>query len=48
MWRILRPDAAGVLKDEKAQASLARYFAVMQDRKPAKFAIARRVSAQFS
>ena len=32
MRKILRPDAEAVLKDEKAQASLARYFAVMQDR----------------
>jgi putative pyruvate formate lyase activating enzyme len=48
MWRVLRPDAAAVLKDEKAQASLARYFAVMQNRTPAKFMIARRIPAQFS
>jgi putative pyruvate formate lyase activating enzyme len=48
MWKILRPDAAAVLKDEKAQASLARYFAVMQNRKPAKSMIARRIPAQFS
>jgi putative pyruvate formate lyase activating enzyme len=48
MWKILRPDAAAVLKNEKAQASLARYFAVMQNRKPAKFMIARRIPAQFS
>ncbi len=44
----LRPDAATVLKDEKARASLARYFAVMQDEKPAKFVIAKKLPAEFS
>ncbi len=44
----LRPDAATVLKDEKARASLARYFAVMRDEKPAKFVIAKKLPAEFS
>ena len=48
MWRIVRPDAAAVLKDKKAQTSLARYFAVMQDERPAKFMMARKLPAQFS
>jgi putative pyruvate formate lyase activating enzyme len=47
MWALLRPDAEAVLKDKKAQTSLARYFAVMQDRKPAKFTIARKLFAEF-
>jgi len=47
MWKFLRPDAATVLKDEKAQASLARYFAVVQDEKPAKFMIAKKLQAEF-
>ncbi len=48
MWAILRPDAAAVLKDKNARASLARYFAVMQNDKVAKFVIARKLVAQFS
>jgi putative pyruvate formate lyase activating enzyme len=48
MWRILRPDAMAVLNDEKARKSLARYFAVMQNEKPAKFLIAKKLSADFS
>lgn len=48
MWTFLRPDAAAVLKDKKALASLARYFAVMQDMKPAKFMIAQKIPAEFT
>ena len=48
MWTYLRPDAARVLKDKVARESLARYFDVMQDLKPAKFAVARKLSAHFS
>jgi putative pyruvate formate lyase activating enzyme len=48
MWRILRPDSMAVLNDEKARKSLARYFAVMQNEKPAKFLIAKKLSADFS
>lgn len=47
MWKITRPDAVAVLTDKLAKKSLARYFAVMQNRKPAKFIIARKVSAEF-
>jgi len=47
MWTILRPDAQAVLKDKKAQASLGRYFAVMQDEKPTKFLIAKKIPAEF-
>jgi putative pyruvate formate lyase activating enzyme len=42
-----RPDAIAVLRDKKAQASLGRYFAVMHDQRPAKFVIARKLSAKF-
>jgi putative pyruvate formate lyase activating enzyme len=48
MWRFQRPNAVAVLSDELARKSLARYFAVMQNRGPAKFLIARRLSAEFS
>ncbi len=48
MWSFLRPDATAVLKDKKARSSLARYFAVMQDEKPAKFMIAKKLPAEFS
>jgi putative pyruvate formate lyase activating enzyme len=37
-----------VLNDEMARKSLARYFAVMQNEKPAKFMIAKRLPAEFS
>jgi len=47
MWTIWRPDATAVLKDDKARASLARYFDVMQDGKPAKFIITKKLSADF-
>jgi putative pyruvate formate lyase activating enzyme len=47
MWRILRPDAAAVLNDEMARRSLTRYFAVMQDEKPAKFVIAKKLPVEF-
>jgi len=48
MWVHLRPDAVEVLKDKKAQVALARYFAVLQDKKPAKFMIAKRLAVEFS
>jgi len=48
MWRLLRSDAVAVLNDEMARKSLGRYFAVMQDEKPAKFMIAKKIPAEFS
>jgi putative pyruvate formate lyase activating enzyme len=48
MWWSLRPDAVAVLKDRNACASFARYFDVMQDRKSAKFVIAKRLAVDFS
>jgi len=47
MWAIWRPDAKAVLRDKKARASLARYFDVMEDDKPAKFLIAKKLPANF-
>ncbi len=47
MWRLLRPDAVAVLSDKRARASLSRYFAVMENDKPAKFQIAKRLKADF-
>ncbi|MEM2103626.1 MAG: radical SAM protein [Candidatus Bathyarchaeia archaeon] len=48
MWRLLRPDSLEVLNDKAAQKSLARYFAVMCNDKPAKFQIAKKLPAEFS
>lgn len=48
MWRLLRPDARAVLSDKMARKSLGRYFAVMQNEKPAKFVIAKKLLAEFS
>ncbi|HLE74972.1 MAG TPA: radical SAM protein [Candidatus Bathyarchaeia archaeon] len=47
MWKLLRSDAIAVLDDELAKKSLARYFAVMQNRKLAKFMIAKKLPAEF-
>ena len=47
MWAIWRPDALAVLKDKGARASLARYFAVVENDKPARFMIAKKLPAYF-
>jgi putative pyruvate formate lyase activating enzyme len=47
MWKITRPDAIAVLEDKLAKKSLARYFAVMQNQKQAKFMIAKKLPAEF-
>jgi len=48
MWKLLRPDAAAVVDDERAQKSLSRYFAVAHNAKPAKFLIANKLPADFT
>jgi len=48
MWKLLRPDASTVLTDDVARKSLNRYFAAMEDRKPGKFLIARKLVADCS
>jgi putative pyruvate formate lyase activating enzyme len=48
MWRLLRPDAATVVNDRRVKRSLGRYLAVVEDEKPAKFMIAKKVPAEFS
>ena len=40
---MFRPDSISVLKDERAKKSLARYFAVMDGRLPARFSVSKRV-----
>ena len=47
MWKLVRPDAVGVLDDKFAKKSLARYFAVVKNAKTAKFKIAQKLSAEF-
>ena len=47
MWKTSRPDAVAVFNDELAKKSLARYFAVMQNQKTAKFMIAKKLPAEF-
>ena len=47
MWKIARPDAVVVLNDKLAKKSLARYFAVMQNQKQAKFMVAKKLPAEF-
>jgi len=46
MWRIFRTDAVAVLKDERARKSLARYFAVMEGKLPARFLVCKRVKVK--
>lgn len=46
MWRVFRPDAMAVLHDEKARKSLARYFAVMKGKLPARFLVCKRVKVK--
>ena len=48
MWTVWRPDSVSVLRDERARESLARYFDVMEDKKPAKFMIAKKLSAHYN
>ncbi|MEM2816822.1 MAG: radical SAM protein, partial [Candidatus Bathyarchaeia archaeon] len=48
MWKLIRPDAATVLKDEMARKSLSRYFAVMQNEKLAKFMLCKCFPAEFN
>ncbi len=46
MWKFLRPDAVAVLAEERVKKSLARYFAVVQNEKPAKFTVAKKLPAK--
>ena len=48
MLTFWRPDAKAVLTNKKARASLARYFNVMENDKPAKFLIAKKLPADFN
>ncbi len=43
MWRVFRPDSIAVLEDRRARKSLARYFAVMEGRLPARFLVSKHV-----
>jgi putative pyruvate formate lyase activating enzyme len=43
-----KPDAKNVLRDKKARTSLVRYFDVIDDEKPAKFIIAKKLPAVFN
>lgn len=45
LWRGLRPDAIAVLRDENARKALGRYFDVMDDLKPAKYLISKKIAA---
>ncbi|HML03556.1 MAG TPA: radical SAM protein [Candidatus Bathyarchaeia archaeon] len=47
MWRVVRPDAVSVVNDKQVRRSLARYFDVMENKKLAKFVIAKRLSASY-
>ncbi len=46
MWRVFRPDAVTVLRDQKARKSLSRYFAVVERKLPARFLVCKRVKVK--
>jgi len=46
MWRVFRPEAVTVLRDQKARKSLSRYFAVVEGKLPARFLVCKRVPAK--
>jgi putative pyruvate formate lyase activating enzyme len=48
MWKIINPNAEAVLYDELAKKSLANYFAVMKNKKTAKFTLAKLLPAEFN
>lgn len=48
MWAFTRPDAVKILHNKTAVKSLARYFDVVENRKQAKYLIAKKISAQFT
>ena len=48
MWDTWRPDAKAVLRNKNVRSSLARYFAVMEGDKQAKFLIAKKLPACFN
>lgn len=48
MWTVWRPDAVSVVKDKQAHESLARYFDVMENKKSAKFVIAKKLPANYN
>jgi len=47
MWAVWRPDALAVLRDRRARSSLARYFDVVENDKPARFLISKKLPAHF-
>ncbi len=47
MWKITRPETEAVLTNKLIKKSLVRYFAVMQNKKTAKFLIAKKIPAEF-
>lgn len=46
MWRVLRPDAAKVLHDERTRAGLPRYFAVVEGKLPARFQVCKKLKVE--
>jgi putative pyruvate formate lyase activating enzyme len=48
MWKLLRPDAEAILRNDRAKKSLNRYFSTFNNEKFAKFLIAKKLPADFS
>ncbi|MEW6222956.1 MAG: radical SAM protein [Candidatus Hadarchaeota archaeon] len=46
MWYVPRPDSLAVLHNRKARQSLRRYFAVMENKLPARFQLCKRVGVR--
>jgi putative pyruvate formate lyase activating enzyme len=47
MWTVWQPEAVAVVNDKQARESLVRYFDVMENKKSAKFAIAKKLPANY-
>ena len=47
VWKILRPDALSVLRDEGAKRAFPRYFRVMRRELPPRFLLCKRIPAPF-
>jgi len=47
MWRLLRPDALTVFRDQKVRKVLGRYANIVEEKRYAKFLIAKTLSANY-
>ena len=48
MWRLLRPDAIYVWRDEEVRERLSHYYAVLKGERPAKYLVVKRIEVEYS